>query len=272
MACRMQRSTPESKQARIAKLLMPAERPADRLRRLPPATLPSSQAPVPQRAGARPADCGQHRHRRRHADAGEAGVNCVGSRHAHHNGWRHHTFVGARLSMQSLQFSLQHTPTNLPCTPCILQQLHVPALRSAQIIINCGALPCLLNLLTTSHKKSIKKEACWTISNITAGTKEQIQVRGGLWGDCRAAQGRCEGWAAKDDTGLLQNLEPGATTPPNLAPARRLLWTRALCRRSSTCWPPPSLTSRRRRPGCAAAGIAGSSVCTAAAAAPLRSC
>lgn len=45
-----------------------------------------------------------------------------------------------------------------------------------QIIINCGALPCLLNLLTTSHKKSIKKEACWTISNITAGTKEQIQV------------------------------------------------------------------------------------------------
>jgi hypothetical protein len=65
----------------------------------------------------------------------------------------------------------------------------VPALRTVgnivtgddmqtQIIINCGALPCLLNLLTTSHKKSIKKEACWTISNITAGTKEQIQVGG----------------------------------------------------------------------------------------------
>jgi hypothetical protein len=63
----------------------------------------------------------------------------------------------------------------------------VPALRTVgnivtgddmqtQIIINCGALPCLLNLLTTSHKKSIKKEACWTISNITAGTKEQIQT------------------------------------------------------------------------------------------------
>jgi len=31
--------------------------------------------------------------------------------------------------------------------------------------------------LTQNHKKSIKKEACWTISNITAGTKEQIQVR-----------------------------------------------------------------------------------------------
>ena len=44
------------------------------------------------------------------------------------------------------------------------------------MIINCGALPCLLNLLQTSHKKSIKKEACWTISNITAGTKDQIQA------------------------------------------------------------------------------------------------
>jgi hypothetical protein len=30
--------------------------------------------------------------------------------------------------------------------------------------------------LTNNYKKSIKKEACWTISNITAGNKEQIQV------------------------------------------------------------------------------------------------
>jgi hypothetical protein len=43
------------------------------------------------------------------------------------------------------------------------------------VVINCGALGCLLTLLTANHKKSIKKEACWTISNITAGTKEQIQ-------------------------------------------------------------------------------------------------
>lgn len=64
----------------------------------------------------------------------------------------------------------------------------VPALRTVgnivtgddlqtQVIINCGALGCLLHLLKTSQKKSIKKEACWTISNITAGTKEQIQAR-----------------------------------------------------------------------------------------------
>ena len=63
----------------------------------------------------------------------------------------------------------------------------VPALRTVgnvvtgddvqtQAVINCGALPCLLNLLSTSTKKSIKKEACWTVSNITAGTRDQIQA------------------------------------------------------------------------------------------------
>ncbi|XP_022745801.1 importin subunit alpha-like isoform X2 [Durio zibethinus] len=43
-------------------------------------------------------------------------------------------------------------------------------------IINHQALPCLSNLLMNNFKKSIKKEACWMISNITAGSKEQIQV------------------------------------------------------------------------------------------------
>lgn len=44
-----------------------------------------------------------------------------------------------------------------------------------QVIINFNALPWLLNLLSSS-KKGIRKEACWTISNITAGNKEQIQA------------------------------------------------------------------------------------------------
>lgn len=44
-----------------------------------------------------------------------------------------------------------------------------------QAIINCSVLPCLHNLLTTG-KESIRKETCWTISNITAGNKDQIQV------------------------------------------------------------------------------------------------
>nr|KJB24393.1 hypothetical protein B456_004G143100 [Gossypium raimondii] len=63
----------------------------------------------------------------------------------------------------------------------------IPALRTVgnivtgddmqtQCIINHQSLPCLLNLLTSNYKKSIKKEACWTISNITAGNVDQIQA------------------------------------------------------------------------------------------------
>ncbi|CAK9185986.1 unnamed protein product [Ilex paraguariensis] len=46
----------------------------------------------------------------------------------------------------------------------------------SKCIIDHQALPCLLNLLNSNYKKSVKKEACWTISNITAGTKDQIQA------------------------------------------------------------------------------------------------
>jgi len=64
--------------------------------------------------------------------------------------------------------------------------VQTPALRSVgnivtgddvqtQVIINCGALPCLLALLS-SNKDGIRKEACWTISNITAGNSSQIQA------------------------------------------------------------------------------------------------
>ncbi|KAG8389539.1 hypothetical protein BUALT_Bualt02G0239800 [Buddleja alternifolia] len=63
----------------------------------------------------------------------------------------------------------------------------IPALRTVgnivtgddlqtQVIIEHRSLPCLLNLLTQNYKKSIKKEACWTISNITAGNRNQIQA------------------------------------------------------------------------------------------------
>jgi importin subunit alpha-6/7 len=57
--------------------------------------------------------------------------------------------------------------------------VQTPALRSVgnivtgddvqtQVIINCGALPALLSLLS-SGKDGIRKEACWTISNATSG-------------------------------------------------------------------------------------------------------
>lgn len=44
-----------------------------------------------------------------------------------------------------------------------------------QLVLDAGVLPHLLTLLQ-SPKESIKKEACWTLSNITAGIQTQIQV------------------------------------------------------------------------------------------------
>ncbi|GKV01421.1 hypothetical protein SLEP1_g13975 [Rubroshorea leprosula] len=63
----------------------------------------------------------------------------------------------------------------------------IPALRTVgnivtgddaqtQFVIENNVLPYLHQLLIQNHKKSIKKEACWTISNITAGNKVQIQA------------------------------------------------------------------------------------------------
>ncbi|CAI9109258.1 OLC1v1009045C1 [Oldenlandia corymbosa var. corymbosa] len=76
----------------------------------------------------------------------------------------------------------------------LLQQQHpsssvlIPALRAVgnivtgnnrqtQVIIDKKqALSCLLMFLTQGYPKKIEKEACWIISNITAGTEEQIQT------------------------------------------------------------------------------------------------
>lgn len=67
-----------------------------------------------------------------------------------------------------------------------------PALRSignivtgddlqTQVVLNCNILTNLLQLLK-HPKETIRKETCWTISNITAGNKDQIQVRTGPLG------------------------------------------------------------------------------------------
>ena len=43
-----------------------------------------------------------------------------------------------------------------------------------QVMINAGLLPQLMGMVQ-HPKKSIRKEACWTISNITAGLNEPFQ-------------------------------------------------------------------------------------------------
>ncbi|KAG5525478.1 hypothetical protein RHGRI_031955 [Rhododendron griersonianum] len=85
--------------------------------------------------------------------------------------------VCPRLVELLLFFSASHP------SPTVL----IPALRTVgnivtgddaqtQFVIDNHVLPCLYQLLSNNHKKSIKKEACWTISNITAGNRNQIQA------------------------------------------------------------------------------------------------
>ena len=100
----------------------------------------------------------------------------------------------------------------------------IPALRTVgnivtgddyqtQIVINCRALPSLLALLTADHKKSIKKEACWTISNVTAGTKEQIQAvyETGLVGPLVHLLGHAEFDIKKEAAWAISNATSGGT-------------------------------------------------------------
>lgn len=100
----------------------------------------------------------------------------------------------------------------------------VPALRAVgnivtgddmqtQCIINYGALPYLLNLLTHNHKKSIKKEACWTISNITAGNREQIQavIEAGLIGPLVNLLQNAEFDIKKEAAWAISNATSGGT-------------------------------------------------------------
>jgi len=44
-----------------------------------------------------------------------------------------------------------------------------------EYILDAGAVPCLRQLICHSNRE-IQKEACWTLSNIAAGTMEQIQT------------------------------------------------------------------------------------------------
>jgi hypothetical protein len=44
-----------------------------------------------------------------------------------------------------------------------------------EVILECGAVPRLKELITHSNRE-IQKEACWTLSNIAAGTIDQIQA------------------------------------------------------------------------------------------------
>jgi len=68
---------------------------------------------------------------------------------------------------------------NIVCADCTDQQDQygntLPAVDFTEIILECRAVPCLRQLVE-HHNREIQKEACWTLSNIAAGTASQIQA------------------------------------------------------------------------------------------------
>jgi hypothetical protein len=43
------------------------------------------------------------------------------------------------------------------------------------MLVNNGLVQAL-NQIISHHKKTVRKESCWVLSNITAGTQDQVQV------------------------------------------------------------------------------------------------
>ena len=65
---------------------------------------------------------------------------------------------------------------NIVCAECSDDNNHGgPATDYTEVILECGAVPRLKELVTHSNRE-IQKEACWTLSNIAAGTVDQIQA------------------------------------------------------------------------------------------------
>ncbi|CAL4976435.1 unnamed protein product [Urochloa decumbens] len=82
-----------------------------------------------------------------------------------------------------------------------------------QCILDHQALPCLLNLLVTNQEKRVKKEVCFTISNITAGNQEQIQavINGNLIGPLVHLMCTAEFAVSKEAASAISNATYGGT-------------------------------------------------------------
>mmetsp|Transcript_28855 Transcript_28855/g.44333 ORF Transcript_28855/g.44333 Transcript_28855/m.44333 type:complete len:475 (+) Transcript_28855:700-2124(+) len=63
---------------------------------------------------------------------------------------------------------------NIVCAECS-DDSHTPTTDYTEVILECHAVPRLKQLITHSNRE-IQKEACWTLSNIAAGTVDQIQA------------------------------------------------------------------------------------------------
>lgn len=64
---------------------------------------------------------------------------------------------------------------NIVCAECSDDNNHSSTTDYTEVILECGAVPRLKELVTHGNRE-IQKEACWTLSNIAAGTVDQIQA------------------------------------------------------------------------------------------------
>lgn len=66
---------------------------------------------------------------------------------------------------------------NIVCAECSDDSIQSTASSTdyTEVILDCSAVPKLRELVTHSNRE-IQKEACWTLSNIAAGTVDQIQA------------------------------------------------------------------------------------------------
>ena len=88
--------------------------------------------------------------------------------------------------------------------------------HQTQTVLNCGLLQALLSLLS-SPKESIRKEACWTISNVTAGNADQIQavIEANLMPPLINILGRGDFKTKKEACWAISNATSGALARPD---------------------------------------------------------
>ncbi|EOA13384.1 hypothetical protein CARUB_v10026424mg, partial [Capsella rubella] len=90
------------------------------------------------------------------------------------------TFINADIVPRLVQLLGHVSPSVIEPVVSTILYLSNGIKQQTKVLIECGVLPLLANLLTTQGNdtrwKNIKRNACWTISMITAGTEEQIQA------------------------------------------------------------------------------------------------
>jgi len=92
-----------------------------------------------------------------------------------------------------------------------------------QTLVDMGVVPQLRRLMELSAR-DILKEACWTMSNVAAGSAAQIQVGPALRSVCIRKTCRCAQTCAPKHLSHLALLRPAAHATPSLAD-----FTRAGC-------------------------------------------